>query len=141
MAITRVSVNEVAATGATNPFVIPKGLHGAVRDIRVSPDHKILVDGAMIETRRVPGLEREEHQGTLTYYNLELPNTEDRMVVDGVVCESLAHVRRIVITMDDFLTVLRRKYGTNISSHVLQRIQHTCKIMADGRVDIPVMRR
>jgi hypothetical protein len=141
VAISRVSVNTVAATGATNPFVIPRGLYGAVRDIRVSPDHKILVDGAMIEARHVPGLTREEHQGTLTYYNLELPDAEDRMVVDGVVCESLAHVRRVIVTMNDFLTVLRRKYGENISPQTLQRIQHTCRVLADGRVDIPVMRR
>ena len=141
VAIARVSVNEVAASHPTNPFVIPRGLYGAVRDIRISPDHKILVDGAMIEARHVPGLKREERQGTLTYYNLELPDADDRMVVDGVVCESLAHVRRAVVTMNEFLTVLRRKYGTNISPHVQQRIQHTCRFLADGRVEVPVMRR
>lgn len=70
----------------------------------------------MVEARHVPGLERESHQGTLTYYNLELPDVEDRMVVDGVVCESLAHVRRMVMSMNDFMGVIRRKYGPRLYS-------------------------
>lgn len=140
VAITQVAIHEVAATAATQPYVIPQGRYGAVRDIHISPDHKILVDGAMIEAKHAPGLTRDRRQGTLTYYNLELPDPADCMVVDGVTCESLSHVRRMVVTLAEFLSMLRDQYGAQLSPHILQRIKQNCRFLNDGRVEVPMGR-
>lgn len=141
VAIQRVSVTECEAGPATNPYVIPKGRYGAVRNLEISPNHKVAVGGGkMVEARHL-GLEQKEREGTLRYYNLELPASEN-MVVAGVEVESLAHVRRVPVTAAQLGALLTRKYGSAAaSSSVLAQVMRTCKVRADGRIDVPVLRK
>lgn len=138
--IQRVSITVCAAGPSTNPYVIPKGRFGAERTLLISPNHKVAVDGAMVEARHL-GLQQKEREGTLRYYNLELPAYEN-MIVAGVEVESLAPVRRIPVTLAQLTTLLTRKYGAAASSaDVIQKVMRTCRMRADGRVDIPVIRK
>ena len=136
--IERVKVTRCEASPSTNPFVIPKGRFGAERRVLISPNHKVVTDTGLTEARHL-GLQQEDRQGTLTYYNLELVG-QAHMVVGGVAVESLAPVRRMVLTMDQFKTVLQQKYGS-VTDSVMANIKRTCRFLADGRVEVPVMRK
>lgn len=140
VAIQRVSVTDCAAGPSTNPYVIPKGRFGAERSLLISPNHKVAVDGAMVEARHL-GLHQKERAGTLRYYNLELPASEN-IVVAGVEVESLAPVRRISITMSQLTILLTRKYGAAAGgADVLQKVMRVCRMRADGRIEVPVIRK
>ena len=138
--VERVKVTQCTASPHTNPYVIPRGRFGAERRVLISPNHKVVTSEGMVEARHL-GLEQEAREGTLTYYNLELSG-QANMVVGGVAVESLAPVRRMVLTMDQFKAVLQQKYGASANSAgVLANIQRTCRFLADGRVEVPVLRR
>jgi hypothetical protein len=136
--IERVKVTQCTAGPFTNPYVIPKGRFGAERRVLISPNHKVVTDNGMEEARHL-GLEQEERTGELTYYNLELTD-QAHMVVGGVAVESLAPVRRMTMTLEQFKQVITQKYG-GINANVLANIQRTCRLLADGRVEVPVLRR
>ncbi len=90
----------------------------------------------MVEARFL-GLRQEERSGTLTYYNLELPEwKQDTMVVDGVVVESLAPVRRVTLTALEFKLLLARQYK-EITPELLKDIKRTCKFLGGGLVNVP----
>jgi hypothetical protein len=140
VAIERVKRYACEAGPTTNPFVIPAGKFGAEHRVLISPDHKVcLADGRRVAAKAL-GLEQEMRVGQLIYYNLELTGEAD-MVVSGVAVESLAHVRRMVLTMDQFVTLMAKKYGGELSAATLAHVKRTCRMLADGRVEIPVARR
>jgi hypothetical protein len=141
VAIERIKKYAVAAGPTTNPYVIPAGQFGATNRVLISPDHKVcLADGRKVEAKRL-GLVQEERDGMLLYYNLELTGEAD-MVVSGVAVESLAHMRRVVVTMDQFVAMAAHKYGAAAASpEVLAKLKRTCRRLADGRMEIPVARR
>jgi hypothetical protein len=92
----------------------------------------------MIEARNL-GLEQESMTGWFDYYNLELPSwVEDTMVIEGVVVESMAPVRRMKMSMAQFSAKLIRQYGA-ITPEIMAKVRKTCRILADGTVDVPVM--
>jgi titin len=137
--IERVKVTRCAASPATNPYVIPKGRFGAERSVLISPNHKVVTQAGLVEARHL-GLEQETRDGELIYYNLELTD-QAHMVVGGVAVESLATIKRMVLTMDQFKAVLQQKYGGVNTETVLANIKRTCRFLADGRVEVPVLRK
>jgi hypothetical protein len=135
-AITYVRTYTIDAGPATNPYVIPVGMFGAKRRLLISPDHKVcLADGRRVAARNL-GLAQEDREGVLRYYNLELEGDAD-MVIEGVAVESLAHTRRVRITLRELNEMLRETYGT-ITPAVLDRVRRTCRFLADGHVEVPV---
>jgi hypothetical protein len=136
--IERVKVTRCAASPATNPYVIPKGRFGAERRVLISPNHKVVTQAGLVEARHL-GLEQETREGELTYYNLELEG-QAHMVVGGVAVESLTPVRRYVITMAEFKELIQQQYG-GLNASVLANIQRSCKILSDGRIEVPAMEK
>jgi hypothetical protein len=141
VAIERVKRYVCEASSNTNPYVIPVGFLGAERRVLISPDHKVcLPDGRRMEAKRL-GLAQEVREGMLTYYNLELAGEAD-MVVSGVPVESLAHIRRVVVTMDQFVALMGKKYGAaTLSPATLANMKRTCRILADGRIEVPIHKK
>ena len=137
--IERVKVTVCPAGPNTNPYVIPAGTFGASHRLLISPDHKVcLPDGRRVEAKKL-GLEQETREGSLTYYNLELVGCAD-MVVGGVAVESLAPVRRVVMSMAAFEAAVKSRYGS-VSASVLANIKRTCRLVGPNAVEVPVMRR
>jgi hypothetical protein len=141
VAIERVKKYMVAAGPNTNPYVVPVGQFGAERRVLISPDHKIcMADGSKVKAKQL-GLEQEDRDGMLTYYNLELTGQAD-MVVSGISVESLAHVRRVIVSMEQFASWAVSRYGAEaLTPAVLGKIKRTCRLLADGRMEVPVSRR
>ena len=139
--IQRAVHQRVAACAAVNPYVIERGQFGATRRFLISPEHRVAVAGrGMVEARHL-GLQQEERTGTLDYYNLELPNWQkDNLVVAGVEVESLAPVRRIVVSHDAFRQMIARQYGATTPA-IQAKILSLCKFLPGGRVEVPAMRR
>jgi hypothetical protein len=139
--IQKVMHKKVAAGPSTNPYTIPKGMYGATLNLAISPNHRIVMpDGSMVEACHL-GLKQQERASDdmIEYYNLALPNwNSDNMVVAGVAVESLAPVRHITMTMGEFKSRLVTKYG-KISPAILAKIEKTCRILSDGRVECPVL--
>jgi len=140
VAIQNVSHTRIAAGPSVNPYVIPKGLYGSTVRLLISPDHRVSTANGMVEARRL-GLEQSEMEGEIDYYNLELPSwSQDTMVVAGVVVESLAPVRRVTMTLAAFKKALVAQYG-ELTPAVLAKVQKTCRLVAGGRVECPVLRK
>jgi alpha-tubulin suppressor-like RCC1 family protein len=138
--IQRVKRTLVTAGPSVDPYVIPKGRFGATRRLLISPNHKVQTDDGMQEVRHL-GLRQEEQSGQFVYYNLELPEWgRDTLVVAGVTCESLAPVRRVAMPLAVFKALLTAKYGA-VTPSVLEKVMRTCRMMPDGTVEAPVMRR
>jgi hypothetical protein len=95
-----------AAGPSANPYVIPKGRFGATQELLISPRHRVSVGGQMVEARYL-GLKQKE-VGTLTYYNLGLEGWAD-MIVAGVLVESLAPIRRITISREEFKRTMEKQ--------------------------------
>ncbi len=135
-----VRVSRVLASQNTNPYIIPNRHYGATRRVLISPEHRIDVgDGIMVCARDL-GLQQEERHGTLQYYNVELPDyRRDTLVVSGVIVESLAPVRRMAITMNEFAAAMALRGP--LTSRLLDRVRQTCHLLPDGRVEVPVLRR
>ena len=141
VAIERVKVMRCAAGPSSNPFVIPKGVYGATERLLISPRHRVAVPGRGMVEARFLGLEQAKKEGQLTYYNLGLPAWEN-MVVAGVVVESLAPVQRITMPFAVFKALLTKKYGPGpLSAATLQQIKKTCRFLANGEVEFPVLKR
>lgn len=124
---------------ATNPYVIPRGRYGARQRLLISPGHRVqLADGTLAEASTL-GLRQEEMRGVFEYFNLELPNWQrDTMVVAGVTVESMAPVRRVIVSMETFLAGLRAQYGA-ITPALLERARRSVRVLADGKVEMPVL--
>ena len=138
--IQRVARSHVAAGPSTNPYVIPKGIYGATKRLLISPNHCVATSKGMVEARLL-GLEQEDMTGSIHYYNLELPSwAKDTLVVAGVTVESLAPVRRIKLSIDQFKAKLVRQYG-KITPEILAKIEQTCRIVDGGFVEFPALIR
>jgi hypothetical protein len=133
--IEKIHKKEYEAGPHSNPYIIPKGIHGATQRLLISPRHSVAVNGRMIEARDL-GLKQEDRKGTLTYYNLGITGYSN-MFVAGVEVESLAPITRVTITSDQFMNVLKSKYGGRIT----KEIKEACKFLADGSVSVPYMKR
>jgi hypothetical protein len=137
--VERAKCYRVAAGPDANPYVIPKGRFGATEDLLISPDHRVQTEEGMVPAKEL-GLEQEEREGYLTYYNLELADGAN-MVVAGVAVESLAPVRRMVVPRAVFEKLIAAKYGNRTAEEISAMIARTCRMLDGDRVDIPVMRR
>ena len=139
--IHRVMKKTVATGHSTNPYTIPAGQYGAIRDLAISPNHRVLMsDSSMVEAQHL-GLKQQERASgeSIEYYNLELPSwSQDNMVVAGVVVESLAPVRRTTMTLGGFKKALVAQYG-ELTPAILAKVQKTCRLVANGRVECPVL--
>ena len=138
VAIEHVSVTTVSASTASNPYRIPKGRFGATKALSISPNHKVQVDGKMIEARHL-GLERQEMFGTFDYYNLELPDYEN-MVVAGLTVESLYPLTRITMTASEFHQALTNTYGA-ITPAAFAAAMKKVRRLANGTFVVPVDKR
>jgi len=137
VAIERVFKKDYAASATTNPYVIPKGTLGATKRLLISPNHRVAVGGKMVEACDPSlGLEQVAMDGTLTYYNLQLSGWAN-MTVAGVEVESLAPVKRLVISMADFAKIMTKKFGPAWRQN--PSIERTCRFLPDGNVDVPVL--
>jgi len=121
-----------AAGPSSNPYVIPAGRFGATQRLLISPRHRILVEGQMVEARNL-GLQQKE-VGALTYYNLGLQGWA-KMIVAGVTVESMAPLIRITISHAEFKHILNTQYGGRMTPE----IQANC-IFSDGSVSVPAVR-
>ena len=120
----------MAASPSTNPYSIPKGMFGATKRLLISPNHKVLVEGRGLVKASDLDLEQETMSGELTYYNLELESWSN-MIVAGVTVESLAPVRRIVLSLAEF-----NKITSDLSSASIAKIKQMCRLLADGSIEI-----
>jgi hypothetical protein len=136
--IERIKITLCEAGPHTNPYVIPAGTFGATRRVLISPDHKVcLSDGRRVAAKRL-GLVQEDREGSLTYYNIELAGQAD-MVVSGVAVESLAPVRRVVMSLAAFRAAVQARYG-GLTPTVLANIKRTCRLVGPDAVEVPVVR-
>jgi hypothetical protein len=105
----------------------------------ISPAHRVSTNGKMVKAKDL-GLEREEMEGVLHYYNLQLENWSN-MVVAGVKVESLAPIQRTVVTVPQLVSILQAKYGSDMTTkEITNKVLRTCRLMADGRVEVPILR-
>jgi hypothetical protein len=141
VAIQRIFKKNYEPSVAVNPYVIPKGQFGATENVMISPEHRVAVSGrGLVEARKL-GLKQMSMRAAFDYYNLELPTWEsDNMVAAGVEVESLAPVRRLEITKAEFTALLKAKYG-RITPDVIAKACRTCFMTADGKVNIPTLKR
>jgi hypothetical protein len=141
VAIQRLVVKRYEPSASVNPYVISKGQFGATENLLISPLHRVAVAGrGLIEAREL-GLRQFSMRAAFDYYNIELPNWEtDNLVMAGVEAESLAPVRRLEITKEQFLSLLRAKYG-RLTPDVIARAARTCFFTAEGKVNIPALPR
>ena len=119
---------------STNPYIVPKGQFGAVTRFLISPNHKIQVDGKMVEARFL-GLQQEDMAGTFTYFNLELPNCSN-MIVGGVTVESLYPIQRVTMKFAEFKALLNSQYG-KVTPAIVNQIRNTVRFLENGMVDVP----
>jgi chitodextrinase len=137
-AVTRVVCKTVTASAAVNPYVIPVGLFGARRRLLISPNHRVAVPGRGLVEARHLGLAQEAMEGAFDYYNVEIAGNGN-MNVEGVEVESLAPVRRITMTTDKFVALVKAKYADRPLAEIHQLIRATCRLLPGGRVEAPVM--
>jgi hypothetical protein len=137
--IEKVAIRYTEPNPSTNPYVIPKGSHGALEALPISPDHKVLVDGKMVEAKHL-GLTKMMMVFPFEYYNLELPDYE-QMIVAGVTVESLYPIMRIPISGDEFKQLIHNKYGPLVTREQLEMINKKVRYLSDGRIEVPVDKR
>jgi hypothetical protein len=110
--ITKIIKQSYTPGKTTNPYRIPKGLYNATEDLLISPAHKVMVDGTLIEARSL-GLEQIE-QTEITYYNLGITGYSS-MIVAGVEVESLGET--VTMTLPPkYLKALMAKLGKKLDS-------------------------
>lgn len=141
VAIKRVIVKRVMAGPGTNPYIIPVGRFGAECRLLISPNHCVVTEnGDLVEAQHL-GLAQQRMSGEFDYYNVELEDWRtDHMVVAGVAVESLAPVRRVVVSMESLRRELVRKYGT-VTPTVLDMLRATCRLVGEDRVSVPILPR
>jgi len=68
----------------SHPYVIPIGMYGAWTRLLISPHHRVKVGENCYMEARFLGLQREIMMESFTYYNLELEDSNEDMIVAGV---------------------------------------------------------
>jgi len=131
MPIQKVKISRVVASPSVNPYIIKRGQFGATKRLLISPNHRVQTENGMIEARSL-GLRQEEMSGSFDYYNLELPNWTN-MIVAGVVVESLAPVKRLTMTMQEFKGFITDRYGP-MTPDLYKMIQKSARMLQDGRI-------
>ena len=139
-AVTRVIRKTVTAGPDVNPYVIPAGQWGARRRLLISPAHCVAVPGRGMVAARDLDLVQADMEGTFDYYNVEVEGNGN-ICVEGVEVESLAPIRRMVVTKEQFVALVKAKYGDRPLSEVQRMMARTCRVLPDGRMEIPVMRK
>jgi len=104
----------------TNPYVIPEGKFGANRKLLISPRHKVLVDGKMVEAQFL-GLEQEIQTKDFVYYNIQITKCQN-MIVAGVEVESLERITNLKISSELFNKILATQYGGKITDEMKAKI-------------------
>jgi len=139
VAIQMIHTQNVSPGPATNPYIIPKGKFGASGDLPISPQHKVVINGKMIPACNL-GLDRKNMTMPFKYYNLELPDYEP-IIVGGVTVESLFPIKRIIVTREEFGAILKRSYGASVSQSRIRSLLPMLRLLADGRIELPVDKR
>jgi hypothetical protein len=138
--IQNVEICVCAANKQNNPYVLEKGQFGATERVFISPDHKIAHNGKMVKAKDLH-LSCEEMTGTLKYYNIAIEGSVN-MIVAGVEVESLSPITHTAITVEQLTHVLQTKYGSKATSEeITKKVLRTCRILKDGRVEVPIMRK
>ncbi len=133
VSVKRVFAKEYQPSASANPYVIPKGMFGALRTLPISPNHEVMTPAGMKKAKDL-GLQRMKMTGPFTYYNLELEDwVRDNLVIAGVVCESLAPAERIVMTKAEFAQFVRSRYGPEAAD----RLRSVCVEEPAGKVSLP----
>jgi hypothetical protein len=121
-----------------NPYIVPKGKFGATHRLLISPNHKIHT-GSEVTEAKLLGLEQESMSNAFDYYNLELPAwPRDTMVIAGVTVESMAPIRRITVSMEEFTAMIQSRYGP-MTPALQQKINASVYFLPDG-VSLPAVR-
>lgn len=116
------------------PYIIPKGMFGALEDIAISPSHEVLVPGKGMMKACALGLERKQMRKPFYYYNLELEDwVTDNLVAAGVECESLAPAERVRITKAEFMTLVYLRYGATAA----KRLRTVCFEESSNIISMP----
>jgi len=136
--VTRVYSKRYIASAATNPYMIPKGQFGATEALPISPNHEVMVAGRGMVKAKQLDLYQMNVGRTFVYYNLELEDwVTDNLVVAGVEVESLAPVKRITMTREEYANFVYNRYGTP-TAETLMRIKQIVFRTEDGRVNAPL---
>jgi len=134
--IKKVLSYHVPASEQTNPFLIPKGKFGARKDLLISPNHCILIDGKMIPTKQLD-LEKQVMEGILEYWNIELDQWYN-MYVEDVEVETLAPLQFVIMSIEQFnLLVEQQCQGI---PDIEKTIKEKCRFF-DDKVQVPIYRR
>jgi hypothetical protein len=134
--ITRIVCKTVTASAAVNPFVIPAGQWGAQRRLLISPAHRVAVPGQGLVEARDLGLAQHAMEGAFDYYNVEIADNGN-MNVEGVEVESLAPIRRVVMSQEEFVALIKATYGDRPLGEIQKHIRASCRMLADGRIEAP----
>jgi hypothetical protein len=93
----------------------------------------------MVEAQDL-GLAQHAMEGVFDYYNVEVEGNGN-ICVEGVEVESLAPVRRVVVTKEQFVALMKTKFAGYPVEEIQRMIARTCRVMPDGRMEVPVMRK
>jgi hypothetical protein len=118
--IKTVRVRRMRPTKINNPYVIPKGQHGATQDVLISPDHSVIVAGEFIKASKL-GLAQRPMKNPFNYYNLELPEWAN-MRVAGVEVESLAPTNQYIVSMDEMKKIAFNLLKKGVPMKKLERL-------------------
>jgi hypothetical protein len=138
MMIRKVKMYTVEASPETNPYMIPKGMFNATRDILISPDHCVKVGDKMVPAKEL-GLEQQMFDGILDYYNIEFDEWYS-MFVSGVEVESLAPVKSGFVSVEFFNQVLK-SYSDKMRTDLQHELVANCKFHDNGIVEFPILKR
>jgi hypothetical protein len=88
--ITNVYMSHVLATDKTQPYIIPVGELGAIKDVYISPTHSVRAsNGELIEAQFL-GYKQANIEGIIEYYNISLGGNRNNMILaEGVAVESM----------------------------------------------------
>lgn len=111
VSIQAIRITPTNPSTSNNPYVVACGQFGANEEFLISPRHRIFISGKGVEARDL-GLVQKTMSKPWSYYNIELPNwATDNLVVQGVEVESLAPVRRVMMSVQEFTKLIAKQYG------------------------------
>ena len=87
VAVTGVKIQVTVPSPKNNPFVILKGLYGAIQDLPISRYHAIKMENGQMVMAKHLDLPQKKMTQPFSYYNLEVEGAAN-MIVAGVTVES-----------------------------------------------------